>query len=54
MGILWELLPWLERDHGQRPDVIVGALNAAYIAAKAGQDAEQVAADGARLWRPRR
>lgn len=55
MGVLSELLPWLEREHGQRPDVIVGtsvgALNAAYIAAKAGQDAEQLAADGARLWR---
>lgn len=55
IGVLSELLPWLEREHGQRPDVIVGtsvgALNAAYIAANAGQDAEQLAADGARLWR---
>jgi NTE family protein len=55
IGVLSELLPWLHREHGQRPDVIVGtsvgALNAAYIAANAGQDAEQLAADGARLWR---
>jgi NTE family protein len=55
IGVLSELLPWLEREHGQRPDVIVGtsvgALNAAYIAANAGEDIEQVAADGARLWR---
>ena len=55
IGVLSELLPWLEHEHGQRPDVIVGtsvgALNSAYIAAKAGEDTEQLAAGGARLWR---
>ncbi|MGH2867665.1 MAG: patatin-like phospholipase family protein [Solirubrobacteraceae bacterium] len=55
IGVLSELLPWLEREYSQRPDVIVGtsvgALNAAYIAANAGQAAEQLSADGARLWR---
>jgi NTE family protein len=55
IGVLSELLPWLEHEHGQRPDVIVGtsvgALNSAYIAAKASEDIEQLAADGARLWR---
>ena len=55
IGVLSELLPWLKREHDQRPDVIVGtsvgALNAAYIAAKAGEDIERLVADGARLWR---
>jgi NTE family protein len=55
IGVLSELLPWLGREHAQRPDVIVGtsvgALNAAFIAAKAHQDTEQLVADGARLWR---
>ena len=55
IGVLSELLPWLEDEHGQRPDVIVGtsvgALNATYIAANAGEDVERLVADGARLWR---
>ena len=55
IGVLSALLPWLEHRHGQRPDVIVGtsvgALNTAYIAAKAGEDIEQLAAGGAQLWR---
>jgi NTE family protein len=55
IGVLSELLPWLEQEHGQRPDVIVGtsvgALNAAYIAAKASEDVKQLVAGGARLWR---
>jgi NTE family protein len=55
IGVLSELLPWLEREHAQRPDVIVGtsvgALNTAYIAAKAGEDIERLVGDGARLWR---
>ena len=37
IGVLSELLPWLERDHDQRPDVSVGtsvgALNTALPAA---------------------
>ena len=55
VGVLSELLPWLELEHGQRPDVIVGtsvgALNAAYTAANAGEDVDRLAADGAQLWR---
>src|SRR4051794_701820 len=55
IGVLSELLPWLEQQHGQRPDVIVGtsvgALNTAYLAAKAAEDTEQLVADGGRLWR---
>ena len=55
IGVLSELLPWLGREYAQRPDVIVGtsvgALNAAYVAAKAGEDIEQLVADGIRLWR---
>jgi NTE family protein len=55
IGVLSELLPWLERGYGQRPNVIVGtsvgALNSAYIAAKAGEEMEQLVADGAGLWR---
>src|SRR5271165_2264154 len=55
IGVLSELLPWLEREHAQRPNVIVGtsvgALNTAFIAAKAGEEMERLVADGARLWR---
>jgi NTE family protein len=55
IGVLSELLPWLEHEHGQRPDVIVGtsvgALNTAYIAASAGEAVQHLAADGAQLWR---
>jgi NTE family protein len=55
MGVLSELLPWLEREYAQRPDVIVGtsvgALNSAFVAARAGGDIKQLVADGARLWR---
>jgi NTE family protein len=55
IGVLSELLPWLERERAQRPDVIVGtsvgALNAAYIAAKAAEDIARLVGDGARLWR---
>jgi NTE family protein len=46
IGALRTLLPWLERE-GRRPDVIVGtsvgALNAAYLAANAGDDSETLA-----------
>jgi NTE family protein len=49
------LLPWLEKEHGQRPDIIVGtsagALNAAYLGAHASEDAETVAEDGSERWR---
>jgi NTE family protein len=55
IGVLSELLPWLEREHGQRPDVFVGtsvgAINTAYLAANANLDTEQLVAGGARLWR---
>ncbi|MBV8220684.1 MAG: patatin-like phospholipase family protein [Solirubrobacterales bacterium] len=55
IGVLSELLPWLGREHAQRPDVIVGtsvgALNTAYIAAKADEDIERLVAGGAQLWR---
>jgi NTE family protein len=54
IGVLSELLPWLEQQHGQRPNVIVGtsvgALNTAYLAAKAADDTQQLVADGGRLW----
>jgi NTE family protein len=49
------LLPWLEQRHGQRPDVIVGtsvgALNTAYIAARAGEDMAKLMEEGCEAWR---
>jgi NTE family protein len=55
IGVLSELLPWLEREHGQRPDLFVGtsvgAINTAYLAANSNRDTEQLVEGGARLWR---
>jgi NTE family protein len=49
------LLPRLELDHGQRPDVLVGtsigALNAAYLAAHAHEHVADVLTQGADRWR---
>ena len=54
IGALSVLLPWLEGEHGQRPDVVVGtsvgALNTAYIAAHAHQPTADVVAEGVRIW----
>jgi NTE family protein len=55
VGVLSVLLPWLERRHGQRPDVIVGtsvgALNAAYLAAHAHEEAATLSENARRIWR---
>jgi NTE family protein len=55
VGALAVLLPWLERRHGQRPDVIVGtsvgALNAAYLAAHADEDPATLGENGCRIWK---
>ena len=54
IGALSALLPWLEREHGQRPGVVVGtsvgALNTAYIAAHANEPTAELVEDGARIW----
>lgn len=54
IGVLSVLLPWLEREHGQRPEVIVGtsvgALNTAYIAANADRPMDELVDDGCRIW----
>jgi NTE family protein len=54
VGALSALLPWLEREYKQRPDVIVGtsvgALNAAYLAANAHHDAETLTEEAMRKW----
>ena len=53
LGALSVLLPHLER-RGERPRVIVGtsvgALNTAYLAARAHEPAERVVEDGRRIW----
>jgi NTE family protein len=55
VGVLSELLPWLEEQHGERPDVVVGtsvgALNASYIAAHADEDMPTLISRGAEAWR---
>lgn len=55
IGALSGLLPWLEREHRQRPDIIVGtsvgALNAAYLAAHAHEDTAKVIEKGCEIWR---
>jgi NTE family protein len=55
VGVLSVLLPWLEKQHGQRPDVIVGtsvgALNASFLAAHANEPTEQVVEEGCDAWR---
>jgi NTE family protein len=52
IGALSTLLPELAED--ERPQVIVGtsvgAINCAYLAAQAGEDPEQIAEGGVRLW----
>src|SRR3954469_6186922 len=54
IGALSILLPWLEREHGQRPEVVVGtsvgALNAAYIAATAARPVQGLVAAGREIW----
>ncbi len=55
VGALSVLLPWLEKKHDQRADVIVGtsvgALNAAYLAAHAREDAAMLTEEGCDKWR---
>ena len=55
IGALSVLLPWLERENGQRPDVVVGtsvgALNAAYIAAHANEPTAELVEQGCQIWR---
>ena len=55
IGALSVLLPWLEREHSQRPDIVVGtsvgALNAAYLAAHAHEDTAKVIEQGCDIWR---
>src|SRR5437764_11599651 len=55
VGVLSVLLPWLEKRHSQRPDVIVGtsvgALNASYLAAHANEPSKQVVEGGCEAWR---
>jgi NTE family protein len=54
IGALRALLPWLERRHKQRPDLIVGtsvgALNAAYLAANADKTADKLMDDAWHKW----
>jgi NTE family protein len=53
-GALSVLLPALEQE-GRRPTILtgtsVGALNASYLAAKAGVSAEEAVSEGIRLWK---
>ncbi len=56
IGALSVLLPWLEAEHGQRPDIIVGtsvgALNAAYLAAHAHEaDIAKTMEEAREVWR---
>jgi NTE family protein len=54
IGVLRALLPWLEEQHEQRPDLIVGtsvgALNAAYLAANADEDVGSLTAQACKEW----
>ena len=54
VGALSVLLPWLQERHGQRPDVVVGtsvgALNAAYIAAHAHENAAKLIEGARETW----
>ena len=54
IGALSILLPWLEREHGQRAEVVVGtsvgALNTAYIAANAHRPVEELVEAGCEIW----
>jgi NTE family protein len=55
IGVLSVLLPWLEEEHSQRPDInvgtSVGALNAAYLAAHAREDSATLMEGGRDAWR---
>jgi NTE family protein len=55
IGVLSTLLPWLEKEHGQRPDVFVGtsvgALNAAFLAAHAHEDTASLVEQACETWR---
>ena len=55
IGALSVLLPWLEKTHSQRPDIIVGtsvgALNAVYLAAHAREDTAKLVGEGCEKWR---
>src|SRR3954451_1813399 len=54
IGALSILLPWLEREHGQRAELVVGtsvgALNAAYIAANADRPIQELVDAGRKIW----
>jgi NTE family protein len=54
IGALRALLPWLEEQHKQRPNLIVGtsvgALNAAYLAANADKDAMALTDEASKKW----
>ena len=54
IGALRALLPWLEKRHKQRPDLIVGtsvgALNAAYLAAHADRTADHLMDEARDRW----
>jgi NTE family protein len=54
IGALSVLLPWLEREGGQRPEVVVGtsvgALNTAYIAANADRPVQELVDTGCQIW----
>jgi NTE family protein len=55
VGALSVLLPWLHREQGERPEVIVGtsvgALNAAFLGATANQDPARQLEEGCHRWR---
>ena len=54
IGALSVLLPWLEQEHGQRPNVLVaqrGGANAAYIAAHANESTAELVEEGCEIWR---
>lgn len=54
IGALSVLLPWLEQQHNQRPDILVGtsigAINVGYLAAGAQKDAATLLVDAGQQW----
>ncbi len=54
IGALSVLLPWLEKQHNQRPDVLVGtsigAINVGYLAAGAQKDTATLLRDAGQQW----
>lgn len=54
VGVLSVLLPWLEEEHGCRPDLIVGtsvgALTGTYIAAHADEPTRRLIEQGCEAW----